>query len=126
MVLTIYVKEANGDSLILNINNIKEVKEYIKNTKGIPPKYQQYVIREDDGHTKIADDNYKLIKDDILFLIPQSPNGDSNICNEAAKNGKLKVLKWAKENGCPWDNWTCAKACALHISLRSVEQVRQN
>jgi hypothetical protein len=20
------------------------------------------------------------------------------------------VLKWARENGCPWDEWTCANA----------------
>ena len=21
-------------------------------------------------------------------------------------NGHLEVLKWARENGCPWDEWT--------------------
>jgi len=29
---------------------------------------------------------------------------------EAAKGGHLEVLKWARENGCPWDEWTCAYA----------------
>ena len=26
----------------------------------------------------------------------------------AAKGGHLEVLKWARANGCPWDEWTCA------------------
>ena len=29
---------------------------------------------------------------------------------EAAKYGHLEVLKWARENGCPWDEVTCAYA----------------
>jgi hypothetical protein len=29
---------------------------------------------------------------------------------EAAKGGHLEVLKWARENGCPWDELTCANA----------------
>ena len=28
----------------------------------------------------------------------------------AAKNGHLVVLRWARAHGCPWDEWTCAKA----------------
>jgi len=24
--------------------------------------------------------------------------------------GHLEVLKWARENSCDWDNWTCAYA----------------
>merc|ERR1711904_264377 len=28
----------------------------------------------------------------------------------AAENGHLKVLQWARANGCPWDKWTCSKA----------------
>ena len=28
-------------------------------------------------------------------------------CEGAAKGGHLEVLKWARENGCPWDAWTC-------------------
>ena len=30
--------------------------------------------------------------------------------DEAAKGGHLEVLKWARENGCPWDVGTCACA----------------
>jgi len=31
-------------------------------------------------------------------------------CTNAAENGHLDVLKWARENGCPWDEWTCEYA----------------
>ena len=33
-------------------------------------------------------------------------------CAYAAKGGHLDVLKWARENGCPWDEWTCAFAAS--------------
>ncbi len=29
-----------------------------------------------------------------------------------AEGGHLGVLKWARENGCPWDEWTCAIAAS--------------
>ncbi|CAN0461067.1 unnamed protein product, partial [Hapterophycus canaliculatus] len=28
----------------------------------------------------------------------------------AAERGHLEVLKWARENGCPWDRMTCVHA----------------
>ena len=32
---------------------------------------------------------------------------DEDTCANAAKGGHLEVLKWARENDCPWDEWTC-------------------
>ena len=32
------------------------------------------------------------------------------VCTCAAEGGHLKVLRWAREKGCPWDESTCAKA----------------
>jgi hypothetical protein len=29
---------------------------------------------------------------------------NENVCNNAAKNGHLEILKWAIENGCPYNN----------------------
>ena len=31
-------------------------------------------------------------------------------CAEVAKGGHVEVLKWARENGCPWDALTCVYA----------------
>ena len=33
-----------------------------------------------------------------------------NLCNFAARAGHLEVLKWARLNGCPWDESTCCHA----------------
>ena len=32
---------------------------------------------------------------------------DECTCAYAAEGGHLEVLKWARENGCPWDEYTC-------------------
>jgi hypothetical protein len=35
---------------------------------------------------------------------------DKNTCTYAARNGHLEVLKWARENGCSWNENTCTYA----------------
>jgi len=30
------------------------------------------------------------------------------VCETATTDGHLEVLKWARENGCPWDEETCS------------------
>ena len=35
---------------------------------------------------------------------------DEKTCKNAAKGGHLETLKWLRENDCPWDKWTCARA----------------
>jgi hypothetical protein len=35
---------------------------------------------------------------------------DDDICSCAAMLGCLEVLKWLRENDCPWDHWTCTYA----------------
>ena len=32
---------------------------------------------------------------------------DSWTCSYAAENGHLEILKWARENGCEWNSYTC-------------------
>ena len=32
------------------------------------------------------------------------------LCEDAARGGHLDVLKWARENDCPWDEDTCWRA----------------
>jgi hypothetical protein len=39
-------------------------------------------------------------------------------CAYAAKGGHLDVLKWAHEQGCPWDELTCAHAAdGRHVQV---------
>ena len=33
-----------------------------------------------------------------------------DFCNLAALQGYLNLIKWARANGCPWDEWTCTHA----------------
>jgi hypothetical protein len=35
------------------------------------------------------------------------PVGQTDVLR-AAKGGHLEMLKWARENGCPWNEETCA------------------
>jgi hypothetical protein len=35
---------------------------------------------------------------------------DAQICAYAAMNGQLELMKWARQNDCPWDMWTCTYA----------------
>ena len=50
---------------------------------------------------------------------------DSCTCYSAAKGGHLEVLKWLRENGCPWDSNTCAHA-AQGGHLEVLKWARQN
>ena len=51
-------------------------------------------------------DNLSLLK---KLLIYNSTKG-IYITYGAARNGHLSVLKWARENGCEWNSWTCTYA----------------
>jgi hypothetical protein len=46
-------------------------------------------------------------------------------CSYAAWNGYLECLKYAHENGCPWDTWTCVYA-AKNGHLECLKYVHEN
>ena len=48
-----------------------------------------------------------------------------NICTEASKNGYFNLLKYAHENGCPWDKDTCEYA-AKYGHLECLKYVHEN
>jgi len=48
---------------------------------------------------------------------------DERTCAWAARNGHLKVLKWARAQGCPWDERTCAYA-AMNGHLEVLQWAR--
>ena len=50
---------------------------------------------------------------------------DEYTCAHAAEGGHLPVLQWARQNGCPWDEWTCAYA-AYRGHLPVLQWARQN
>ena len=48
-----------------------------------------------------------------------------DLCEDAARGGHLEVLKWARANDCPWDEWTCAEA-AENGHLEVLQWAREN
>lgn len=38
----------------------------------------------------------------------------------------MEVLKWAKENGCLWDEWTCVEAARRNRQLEVLKWAREN
>ena len=50
---------------------------------------------------------------------------DEDTCAQAAEGGHLEVLQWARQNGCPWDEYTCAEA-AGGGHLEVLQWARQN
>ncbi len=48
-----------------------------------------------------------------------------NICNNAASNGHIKILKWAKENGYEWSTYTCSGA-ASNGQFETLKWLRKN
>ena len=51
-------------------------------------------------------DNIPLLKILIVFC----PKYCKFITSGAAYSGHLSALKWARENGCKWNSWTCRRA----------------
>ena len=47
------------------------------------------------------------------------------LCEDAARGGHLEVLKWARENGCPWDERTC-RGAAQGGQLEALKWAREN
>ena len=43
----------------------------------------------------------------------------------AAEGGHLECLKYAHENGCPWDEWTCSMA-AFNGHLECLKYAHEN
>ena len=43
----------------------------------------------------------------------------------AARGGHLEVLQWARQNGCPWDEYTCVYA-AMGGHLEVLKWARAN
>jgi hypothetical protein len=54
----------------------------------------------------------------LFFLIKDVQMYRKDFCEQCSKLGFLNILKWARKQGCPWDEWTCSAAASnghLHI-----------
>lgn len=40
--------------------------------------------------------------DCVKYLLENGAPKDETVCNAAARNGRLEILKYVKEKGCPW------------------------
>lgn len=60
----------------------------------------------------------------IYNSLPERTRWLNNVCNVAAMDGHLKLIQWARQNGCPWDI-TCRNA-ALNGHLEVLQWARQN
>jgi hypothetical protein len=87
---------------IINIDTLKVLKPYLSvNTKQVFC-LSSHLLKEVVGKTSLK-----------------------YICEDAALEGNLEVLKWARKNGAPWDVWTCACA-AGHGHLTVLKWAREN
>ena len=62
---------------------------------------------------------------DVLDYILSIGNYLPSICAASAHSGNLKVMQWARANGCPWGGNTCA-AAALNGHLSVLQWARAN
>ena len=49
-------------------------------------------------------------KSTISWALEKCIERRERFCARMAENGKLELLKFLHENGCPWDDWTCSQA----------------
>jgi|SRR5579872_7073345 len=65
--------------------------------------------------TNAAYDGYLEI---LKWARENNCNWNSNVCICAAWNGHLNIIKWAKNNGCDWNSDTCINAAKMgHLEV---------
>ena len=61
----------------------------------------------------------------LKYLRENGCHWNEYTCSHAARNGHLEVLKWARQNGCPWSEYTCFQA-AENGHLEVLKWAREN
>src|SRR5271156_2108265 len=55
---------------------------------------------------------------DVVLPSPESRKRAHDVCELAARDGYLNLIKWARANGCPWNESTCGYAAwAGHLEV---------
>ena len=70
----------------------------------------------------------KLDKYDIKLILKAHGSKEpilDGISWHCAKNGHLELLKWARDNNCPYDVWVCAGA-AMNGHLEVLKYLHEN
>jgi len=119
-VVHIRYADGTGDSLEVDqATDCLQLKQLIEDEKGIPIECQTLY----DGDEMV--ENEKQVNGgQVLRVVTILKNPDS-LCYEAAEKGHLEMLKWARENGCPWDECTCSGA-AGNGHLEVLKWAREN
>ncbi|SOB74190.1 ankyrin repeat [Cedratvirus lausannensis] len=60
-----------------------------------------------------------------MKFVPVLSLEENTVCSLlTAENGHLKVLQWARANGCEWDEWTCINA-AKNNQVKVLEWLKE-
>ena len=89
-------------------------------------KYNQDPLKYNDDGLSLV--NFAVKKGRLIILKYLHNNGcpwDEETCTYAVENGNLECLKYAHENGCPWDEGTCMYA-ALKGHLECLKYAHEN
>ena len=73
--------------------------------------------------SEIQTNNHSFLYKPMESLLVE--RGPDNICEWAAKNGRLDVLSYTREHGCPWNEWTCTWA-AVNGHLDCLSYAREH
>ena len=49
-------------------------------------------------------------KSTLSWALEKCSEKKERFCAQMARNGNVELLKFLRENGCPWDRFTCYKA----------------
>lgn len=86
--------------------------QYVKN-----PTSEMYAValqQQNEGYSRLCSDSALFGRlDNLIWARKNGCNWDKYTCANAARNGHLEILKFARadlENICPWDSDTCANA----------------
>ena len=61
---------------------------------------------------------------DIFIHIPKFTKIERDYCTSIASNGYLELLKWAKQNGYPWNQYTFANICKYAAKYGHLEMLK--
>ena len=95
--------------------------------KPLPRRRDWYLYRKKKLGSELASEAARFGSVKLLRWLRKlgCPWENERVCSQAARGGHLKVLKWARKHSCPWNGTTCRKA-ARGGHLRVLKWAREN